>query len=598
MRTIAIDFETYYDKECTVKRLGNWGYTRHPAFDAYMVSVTDGEQSWCGHPKDFNWDALADSLLLAHNAAFDSSVYDALVEKGLAPRLNVRWQCTANLTSYLCNRRDLKGSAAYLLGRSMSKEMRGKATGMRYEDFVAKGMWDDMVKYAAGDAEACYQLWLRFHSRWPAHEQFLSQHTMDMMRHGVQINEELLYDYIDALTPEVIRLNKVLPWIAAGEKPTSPKAIAEQCKKTGIPVPPVKAHYEEAWDNWLEAHADIPWVKAISEYRIANKMLTMLNTLSNRVRGDGRVECQLKYWGGHTGRYSGDAGFNFQNMRRRPLKLPCGTAVDVRKLWVAKPGHKLVISDLTQIEPRVLNWYAKDWAFLELLATGMNVYEAHARVAMGWTGGKLKEEDPDTYKIAKIRVLQLGYQSGAEKLRTTMIRESGEDVPLERCQQIVEEFRASSPKVVDLWKQFDTVFKGSVGDDYITQLPNGREMLYEKVQQSSEFVREEDENGKSKMVRKRKVTAEVGGKRYGFYGGKLVENLVQATARDVFVEGLIRLAKAGAKHVFHVHDEHVLEVPSDVDVKDVHALVAQPVEWLPGCPIGSSVAETPHYMKD
>lgn len=598
MRAIALDFETYYDKSCTVKKLGNYGYTRHPDFDAYMISVSDGAQHWVGHPRDFNWDALEGALLLAHNAAFDSSVCDALAEKQLAPVLANPWQCTANLSSYLTNRRSLKEASEYLLGEKMSKVMRNTASGMRYEDFLAKGSWDDMCAYALKDAIHCHALWDKFNCRWPAEEQYLSQHTMRMMRTGARVNAELLQDYIDVMIPEVLRLHAALPWTAEGGLPTSPKAIAKQCEASGIPVPPVRDRSEELWDDWIATHSpDFPWVAQISEYRKAHKMLTMLQSLLGRLRPDDRIECQLKFWGSHTGRWSGDAGFNFQNMRSKPLVCADGTEVDIRKLFVAAPGNVLVISDLAQIEPRVLSWCAGDMDFIKLLAGGMNVYEAHARLTMGWRGGELKAEDPAQYKLAKIRVLQLGYQSGAAKLRSTVIRETGDVITIERAQEIVDEFRASSPLITGLWARMDEAWRKSYREDYTTELPSGRKLRYEMVQKRAKAGTMVNAVGVTVPVVRSQLTAEIGGARYPFYGGKLVENTVQAIARDVFATGLARLDRAGFKHVFHVHDEHVLEVPEGTDLEEIRQLVAQPVEWLPGCPIDASVEATPHYKK-
>ncbi|MGN0828102.1 MAG: DNA polymerase [Akkermansia sp.] len=86
--------------------------------------------------------------------------------------------------------------------------------------------------------------------------------------------------------------------------------------------------------------------------------------------------------------------------------------VDMRALFIPRPGHKFVISDLSQIETRVLLYLAGDTTQLEEIAKGTSPYEAHARASMGWTGGKLKEEDPGLYALAKARVLGLGFGCG------------------------------------------------------------------------------------------------------------------------------------------------------------------------------------------
>src|SRR5438045_1498156 len=100
MNTVTLDYETFYIKnEYSVKDLGNWRYTHDERFDPYLLSVWDGEQSWVGHPADFNWAALDGAMLLAHNAGFDSAVTERLGELGKIPVLTNPWTCTANMTS-------------------------------------------------------------------------------------------------------------------------------------------------------------------------------------------------------------------------------------------------------------------------------------------------------------------------------------------------------------------------------------------------------------------------------------------------------------------------------------------------------------------
>src|SRR6188768_1447184 len=113
---IAVDFETYYDGDgCSVKSLGNWAYARHPDWEAYMISVCDGSQTWVGHPDKLNWESLKGETLVSHNAFFDRSVYRRLVELGKAPPdlgLDKDWHCSSNLGAYLCgSARSLKDVA-------------------------------------------------------------------------------------------------------------------------------------------------------------------------------------------------------------------------------------------------------------------------------------------------------------------------------------------------------------------------------------------------------------------------------------------------------------------------------------------------------
>src|SRR6185503_10618669 len=114
---IAFDTETYYDKDYSVKTLGPSRYCRDSRFECYMVSVYDGESAWSGHPKDLNWDALSGAVWLSHNQTFDQTVYEEMVKRGQAPKIQrAGWKDTSHLSAYLCNRRSLKESCEFLLG--------------------------------------------------------------------------------------------------------------------------------------------------------------------------------------------------------------------------------------------------------------------------------------------------------------------------------------------------------------------------------------------------------------------------------------------------------------------------------------------------
>ena len=102
MDTYALDYETYYDKSCSIRTIGPLGYFSHPEFDAYMVSVVGDEgTSFVGHPKDFEWSKLKGQRVLSHNASFDETLYLFGVEKGWWAHVDyAEWHCTADLSAY------------------------------------------------------------------------------------------------------------------------------------------------------------------------------------------------------------------------------------------------------------------------------------------------------------------------------------------------------------------------------------------------------------------------------------------------------------------------------------------------------------------
>lgn len=624
MSVVTLDFETFYVKEeYSVRDLGNWRYTHDSRFDPYLISVYDGENSWVGEPKNFNWDALEDaSLLLAHNAAFDSSVTNALVEQGKAPKflLQKPWQCTANLGAFLTSERALANVVKVLEGRMLSKAARDEMNKKTWADVVNTPFGKKLADYALADSIEAHNIWAKYSHRWSDFEQRLSTLTMKQCARGVAINQDLLNQYIKVLQEVIFNLEKKMPWTKRGGKPTSPKAIAEECRMAGIPAPPVKDHDEEGFYAWQATFGPkYDWVYFAGKWRSLRKLLSSLQTIRERIRPDGTIDFSLLYFGAHTGRWSGGgSGLNFQNFRKIPLfikdmclidpptkvtaaELKAWVAanvdfiLDIRKLLVPRPGKKMICSDLSQIEPRVLAWFVGAWEFLNLLKDGMSPYEAHARLSMGWTAGKLKNEDPIKYNLAKVRVLSLGYGAGWEKL-ITMAAEY--DVFLEELEsrQTVVDFRTTNKPIVDFWYSLDNDFRKTELEkgDFVMGLPSGRELRYRSVRRELKLK----QNRTTKKMEKQYVyTAQVGDERVETYGGKLTENLVQATARDIFAGQVLELEDSGVPVLWTVHDEAVCEVDQDVQPRDIEHVMSKCPEWMPGLPLAAEAQEVPHYVK-
>lgn len=444
---VSLDFETPYGKDFSVVDLGYYKYARDERCQPYMISVCDGSEVWAGHPKDFNFDALEGKFLVSHNSSFDEEIALGAAERGLFPFPKcVDWACTANMSAYLWNVRSLADAARVGLGVEVDKGVRDRAKGKSWDDMVREGWAEDMLKYARLDAQHCYHLWAKHADKWPDWERRLSRLTIDQGRYGLRIDVPRLEQYIAELNQVIFTALNNLPWVARGRAPASPLGMAEECRAAGIPCPPVKAHDPEAAADWEDTYApQFAWVMAVRNLRKAKKTLATLETIKLRLRPDGTVPFSLKYAGAHTLRWAGDSGWNLQNMNKEPLFiLPNKTfelasanlktlnklfdkdpalvtdaiPLDIRGLIIARPGMKLAPTDLAQIEPRVLNWLAGNFALLSRIAMGMSIYEAFARDSMGWTGGDLKTEDKKKYALAKIQVLGLGYGCGWNKFIT------------------------------------------------------------------------------------------------------------------------------------------------------------------------------------
>lgn len=650
--TISLDFETFYSKKLkySVKSLIAEQYCNHELFDCYLISVSDGKQCWAGHPKEFNWSALDGQHLVSHNRYFDNSVYDRLVALKLAPKLNFAgWDCSANLTSFLCNRRSLQESVEFLYPDvKVDKAYRETAENRRWPDDYNAEQRKQVIAAGRQDALWCHRLWTDFSPRWPTLERRLSNLTIDQGRRGIQVHVERLNDYIMWLHEMKTNTEKVIPWIADAEdpewdefntKPTSTKCIAEQCRRTNIPCPPTKSEDEEGYEEWVDAHAkQHPWIKAVEAWRAINKLFKTFLTVKERLRPDGTFPFALKYFGAHTGRWAGAEKVNMQNMRKIPMfctqdglmeyddvkinaaldehdktgKWPGWVkyAIDFRAIFIPRPGKKMILSDLSQIEPRVLAWLAGNKSMLEKIRNGFSVYEAFANRRFSKEEKKLQE-----YKMTKIMVLGLGYQAGWEKFIKIALKEGGIDLCAQdpefveevlfdgttkqvsgyghTSKEVVKRFREQAAPTVKLWEKLDGAFKSSIGGDFIFTLPSGRKLVYKSVKCVETIIKGDD--GKPK--RKTEFTADVAGRRRPFYGGKLTENGTQATARDVFGTHVVSMDDIGWWNLFSAHDEAILEVDQSITARDVQEQMSKCPEWLPGCPISAEATEVDHYQK-
>jgi DNA polymerase len=666
-RIIGYDYETFYHKSkkgggYSITQMGDYQYMHSPRFDAYLLTVADDQETWAGHPRDFNFAALDGQILTSHNAHFDSGVHDRLVELGVAPVIKpAAWFCTANMSAYLCNRRSLEEAAKHLLGIELEKHIRDEANGKTGEQLRTDGSWPAMVKYARRDSVTSRELFVRFGHLWPDFERQLADQTSKQGKRGVQIDVEKLTEYIKIAHTMLKDCEATLPWIQDGYAPTSPKAIAERCRMEGIPSPPVKAHEgEEAFDEWEALYSPrFAWAANVAKRRSINKFLDSLETIKERLTPEGILQFRLKYFGAHTGRWSGDGGVNFQNFRKEPLFRDDGgfliseaprlkeieesqakkkplpgyvtAALDIRSLIIPRAGKDIIVSDLSQIEPRVLSWVTGNQEMMDMMAAGQSPYEAFARQQMGWTGGDMKKEDKNRYALSKAQVLSLGYQAAWEKFISMAQTHAGIDITKDDPEWVpvlnedgetmlnkdgtpklvsgygtfskkcVKDFRARNLKIVGLWKHLDTAFRNSVLDgEFSIELPSGRSLTYRKVAREwTKIYDEEKKEWRNRLVVRAEAIKNGRLMRVPIYGGLLTENMIQAIARDVFGEHLLALDREFGEGtvLFSAHDEAVCEVDKSVSEKDVERVMSRCPDWLKGCPIAAEAKKVPWYLK-
>jgi DNA polymerase len=586
MTTFSIDFETYYDAEVSADTLGAWAYARHPDAEPYLVAIcgTNGTQ-YCGDPAGAPWAEMAGHTWVSHNAGFDQLFWIRLVSAGKIPGDGPKnWWCTASMSAYLQAPRSLAGAAEHLLGVKVDKSQRDSMKGVRWSDLNFIGQ-QGMVEYAQKDANTCLQLWVKHSDNWPTPERELADHTVTMGWQGLPVDFAGVALGASALQAQLEISAAGIPWVAQGKKPTSRKEFDAYCRAEGLPVPESMAKDDEDFAMWLDQHADgHPVVGHMRTWRRLNMLLKKVETLHKRTDADHHFRYGLKYCGAqHTGRWSGDAGFNVQNLPRGEM-----FGVDLRTYFRAPAGYTFVITDLSQIEPRVLNYLAGNEAMMEALRDGWNVYEAGAN-SWGWafTKGELKRENPAGYAMAKAMTLGLGYGMGPDKFeRAAPALTGGAYRPTRmEAEKAAFDFRAKNKGITGLWNRMDDALKANIGGKLEVELPSGRTIQYWDLKRGKRGI-----EGRTIL----------GYPHENLYGALLVENMVQATAREIFANGLLACVDEGLDVRLHVHDEIVTLAPVDA-VADVQAqqerLMTTPPQWMPDIPLACETTISEVYCK-
>jgi DNA polymerase len=280
----------------------------------------------------------------------------------------------------------------------------------------------------------------------------------------------------------------------------------------------------------------------------------------------------------------------------------------VRTAFVASEGCRFVVSDFSAIEARVISYLADEEWRLEVFRTHGKIYEAsasqmfHVPIEQITKGSKLRQK-------GKVAELALGYQGSVGALMAMGALDMGLDQ--DELPMLVNSWREANKRICKLWYVVEAAAKAAINEhrtvkiqhgvefSYINKilfikLPSGRKLAYydariETVAKGKEQITYAGVNQETKVWGRLET-----------YGGKLVENIVQATARDCLAVAMKRVDAAGYNIVMHVHDEMVVDVPEEDTeaTKTITALMGQNISWAPGLPLRGDTYETPFYKKD
>lgn len=362
------------------------------------------------------------------------------------------------------------------------------------------------------------------------------------------------------------------------------------------------------------------------------------DAIMSAVCKDGRVRGLLKFYGANrTGRWAGRL-VQVQNLPRTYieqlnfarsvirhgaidlLRVNFGSVANalsqlIRTAFIASDGNKLVDADFSSIEARIISWLAGENWRLEVFRTHGKIYEASASQMFGVPLDRIKKGNPEYALRAKGKIaeLALGYQGGAGALITMGALNMG--IPEDDLQDIVTRWRTSNKRIVDLWYKVENAaasviqtgspvgvnnlifareFDLANGLDFLTiTLPSRRKLFYVQPQLG------ENRWGKPSIIYKGINQTTKQWTTLETYGGKLVENIVQAIARDCLALAIARLEACGFDIVFHVHDEVVIDCPANkADLDEVVRLMTLPIPWADGLPLNADGWIGDFFRKD
>jgi DNA polymerase len=581
----ALDLETYYDRDCSIKKLGPLGYFSHHSFDAYMVSVVgDDGLEWVGHPKDFDWQLLEGQTVLSHNASFDETLYLYGVTKGWWPKVEpAEWHCTADMAAACGLPRSLKNSTAVAFDLEISKSTRDNMSGKTW-DGMSEDFKREVEEYAIKDSVLCLRLWKAYESKWSQFERDISVLNRRIVQRGIPIDIDALRKAKETINALLFETEKAIPW--GDEKPLlSRKAFDEECIKMGIEPPASLAKTDVDAQRWIRTHGHkYKWIESVTNWRRVNAIKKKLDSFEYATMPDDRYYGGIMYFGGHTGRFSGSGGnLNLQNLPRDEM-----FGVNMRNLITAPKGRKLVVVDLSQIEVRTLCWLSKDRETMDAIQASDDIYEAFAIQFGLWSKeqGVLKKEDAKLRHKVKALVLGCGYGAGAKRFAEMY------DMPLEEAEEAVDLYRERLHKVPRFWNNLDLRIKGAMSDRVLKlKLPSGRTLTYSKLEEilnrgRSNYLCRINRNGQLRKM--------------NLWGGVLAENMSQALARDIFSHMMLEIDKAGIDIIFHVHDEVICECDEDKAeeiLQKIIKIMSTPPEWIPDIPLDAEGEILTKYQK-
>ena len=650
MNVISIDIETFSDID--LGKCGVYRYAESPSFDIllFSYSMDDGQiklidlASGEKLPEEII-NALMDASIIktAFNANFERVCLMKYLCRVLGKEVYLdpsSWRCSEVQAAMLGLPLHLEG-VAQVLQLEEQKMSEGKAL-IRYfcmpcKPTVANGgrtrnlpsdapeKWEQFKAYNIRDVGVELAIRKKL-EKYPIPEAEHDLYVLDQKINdrGFQADMNFVMQAITCDRQFSVAATEKAYELTGLENPNSVAQLKDWLVSRGVEVESLSKKNVQELVGETEGE-----VKEALKLRLlmAKTSVRKYEALERAVCSDGRVHGLLQFYGANrTGRWAGRL-VQVQNLpqnhledlklardlvkegRFEDIELLFGNTPGVlseliRTAFVPKEGHRFIVADFSAIEARVISWLAGEKWRLEVFASHGKIYEAAASMMFHVPIEEVTKGSPLRQK-GKISELACGYGGGVGALKAMGALEMG--VEEDELQGLIDNWRAANPRIVNFWWEVDKaaitavkertktrthgiIFTYQSGMLFVT-LPSGRNLVYVKPKlMLNKFGRE--------GLTYEGIGATKKWERIETYGPKIVENIVQATSRDLLADAMLRLDRAGFAIVAHVHDEVICEVPEgESSVEEICSFMSKGPKWAQGLPLTADGYECEFYQK-
>ena len=646
MKYLSIDIETYSSEN--LAKCGVYRYCQSPDFEVLLFGYSaDG-----GPVKVIdlaNGETIPDEILCAlvddkvikwaFNAQFERICLSRYLGGSVGTYMDPSsWQCTMVWAATLGLPLSLEGVGA-VLGLEKQKLKEGKdliryfctpaktKDGSTFRRFPADApdKWEAFKAYNLRDVETEMAIQDKL-SKFPVAESEWRNYHLDQQINdrGIMLDMTMVRQAI-ACDDQFKRTHMEQARSVTGlENPNSPAQLKEWLAERGVEAESLsKAAVLQMLE---EADGEVELALSMRQ-ELAKSSVKKYTAMEAVVGTDSRARGLIQFYGANrTGRYAGRL-IQVQNLPQNHLpdldtvrslirsgqfdtvellydSVPMVLSELIRTAFVPKPGHRFFVADFSAIEARVIAWIAGEQWRQEVFASGGDIYCAsasqmfHVPVEKHGINGHLRQK-------GKIAELALGYGGSVGALKAMGALNMG--VPEEELKPLVDAWRLANPNIVRLWWDIDRAASTCVRERTTTEcrgirfiyqsgmmfivIPSGRKLVYVKPRMGVNRFGNESITFEGVGEQKKWLRLES-------YGPKFVENIVQATARDILAEAMLRLDAHGYKIVMHVHDEAVIEAPANTSLEDICEVMGQTPVWAKGLLLRADGYICDFYKKD